>query len=350
MKYYWFNKICCVPGCGNTSTEGKGCVKEYFDLPAEPQARAKWLKAVLTKDGENLKVCEDHFKDDDIFRDKSNRKKLRLNSVPSTRLPTHICKTCLCTTVLPNTTGEFKPTLCTCLNVSTNSTSPLSPALSPLTIKKSRIRWSQDEKKILFRAIKDYGDAKFNNSQVRINWANVVARCRSNGCFGNEKELRTVWQNMRVNAAKVYKNDIFGSKLDRKVSRFIYGRPQNRSRNVTEGSSSLSDCPKRNMEVLTTDEDEGFREPPQSSSQYFPTDEEKSSGAINECETATFYNDDLLKTDTKKTELKNDSSEGASVDDDSDEYYSITDVEEVYNIKIRPTAMEVISLLSSDEE
>lgn len=62
MKYYWFNKICCVPGCGNTSTEGKGCVKEYFDLPAEPQARAKWLKAVLTKDGENLKVCEDHFK------------------------------------------------------------------------------------------------------------------------------------------------------------------------------------------------------------------------------------------------------------------------------------------------
>jgi len=64
---------------------------------------------------------------------------------------------------------------------------------------------------------------------------------RSNGCFGNEKELRTVWQNMRVNAAKVYKNDIFGSKLDRKVSRFIYGRPQNRSRNVTEGSSSLSE-------------------------------------------------------------------------------------------------------------
>lgn len=110
--------------------------------------------------------------------------------------------------------------------------------------------------------------------------------------------------------------------------------------------STFCSSPKRNMEVLTTDEDEGFREPPQSGGQYFPTDEEKSSGAINECETATFYNNELLKTDTKKTELKDDSSEDASVDDDSDEYYSITDVEEVYNIKIRPTAMEVSYFIS----
>lgn len=104
------------------------------------------------------------------------------------------------------------------------------------------------------------------------------------------------------------------------------------------------------MQLLTTDEDEGFREPPQSSSQYFPTDEEKSSGAINESETPTFYNDELLKTDTtntKKTELKDDSSVDVSIDDDSDEYYSITDVEEVYNIKIRPTAMEVSYFISA---
>lgn len=62
MKCYWFNKLCCVPECFNSSTEGEGCFKEYFDLPAESQARLKWLTAILTEDGEDLKVCEDHFK------------------------------------------------------------------------------------------------------------------------------------------------------------------------------------------------------------------------------------------------------------------------------------------------
>ncbi|XP_066141942.1 uncharacterized protein [Euwallacea fornicatus] len=363
MKYYWFNKICCVPGCGNTSTEGGGCSKEYFDFPAEPQARAKWLSAVCTHDREDLKVCEDHFKGEDIFKDKTNRKKLRLNSVPSAKLPSQMCVTCFSSSASLNDCSGLSSKTCDCNNAS--KTTQLTQPVLPLTIKKSRIRWSLEEKKILFKAVKDHGEAKFANSQVRINWASVVNHCRANRCFGNEKELRTVWQNMRVNASKVCKNQIFGSKLDRKVSRFLYGKPPTRSRNSTEDSSSTGESAnnKERKHSKGDSSDDEFEESGEGvMMHYFRAEEgeeqKDDEGIIKENDLCNNNNkNDDQKTDFNETKTNeacsNNVTEIFSTDEggeDSDEYYSITDVEEKFNIKIRPQPEEVISLLSSDDE
>jgi len=341
MKFYWFNKHCCVPECFNSSTEGEGCFKEYFDLPAEPQARSKWLKAVFVEDGENLKVCEEHFKDDDVFRDKNNRKKLRVNSVPSMKLPKHICTACLGAKDNLGQSLNFQPKQCRCNSPS----APLQPIYQLSSVsKRTRIKWTAEEKKTLLKAIKKYGDMKVGNSNLRINWANVVSHCRSNGCFGNEKELKSVWQNMRTNATKVYRNDIFGSRLDRKVSRFLYGKPSKKSRESPAAGSASNErfsSSQQNMDS-TDEEDEEFQEPiTHKIIQDFPEveDVEEISGQEEIGESRTRIEEEGEEEDE---------------DQDSEQYYTISDVEELFHIQIRPkppkAPMEVISLLSSDEE
>ncbi|ERL92072.1 uncharacterized protein LOC109540226 isoform X1 [Dendroctonus ponderosae] len=322
MKHYWFNKRCCVPECLNLSTEGEGCFKEYFDLPAEPQARRKWLYAILTEDGDDLKVCEDHFKEDDVFRDKNNRKKLSVNSVPSMKLPTRICACCLgaATPSVGPTAPHLK--VCKCNTLAALKT------IQNHSIKRTRTTWTAEEKLILFKAIKNYGDVKFRSHNIRINWANVVNHCRASGCFGNEKELKYVWQNMRANAIKVYKNNIFGSKLDRKVSKFLHGIAPK-----TPKLSSETECATVNMYELGDSKQDLQSEPA-----HQPMQESASNAAL-ECSTAA--------TDIKDEEEPHD----CCSEQESDEYYSISDVEELFQIKIRPNnAQEVISLLSSDDE
>ncbi|KAH1005257.1 hypothetical protein HUJ04_006272 [Dendroctonus ponderosae] len=286
MKHYWFNKRCCVPECLNLSTEGEGCFKEYFDLPAEPQARRKWLYAILTEDGDDLKVCEDHFKEDDVFRDKNNRKKLSVNSVPSMKLPTRICACCLgaATPSVGPTAPHLK--VCKCNTLAALKT------IQNHSIKRTRTTWTAEEKLILFKAIKNYGD------------------------------------NMRANAIKVYKNNIFGSKLDRKVSKFLHGIAPK-----TPKLSSETECATVNMYVLGDSKQDLQSEPA-----HQPMQESASNAAL-ECSTAA--------TDIKDEEEPHD----CCSEQESDEYYSISDVEELFQIKIRPNnAQEVISLLSSDDE
>ncbi|KAL1490606.1 hypothetical protein ABEB36_013270 [Hypothenemus hampei] len=355
MKLYWFNKICCVPGCTNSSTEGEGCFKEYFDLPAEPTARGRWLKAVLVEDNENLKVCEDHFKvqiiyvltikllvltsilsnicmrlwiteDEDVFRDKNNRKKLRLNSVPSTKLPEHICTTCLGSKFHLPTSPHFQLKLCRC-GVTTPNV--LLEQQTPPN-KRTHLKWSTLEKKTLFKAIRQYGDIRFGNNNIRINWANVLNNYRSNGCFGNEKELKVVWQNMRTNALKIYKNEIYGSKLDRKIARFLFGKSPQRIKTKNKDS---------NKDASSTDE-----EPLQETSMCKIQEDKQECNGTSAIEHSTLVTQEAKeKTDASMCDSNSDS-------DDSQEYYSITDIEDIFEIKIRPEPSQVISLVSSDDD
>lgn len=44
--------------------------------------------------------------------------------------------------------------------------------------RRSRFSWSKEERIVLFRLIKKYGQAKFTNNHIRINWNNVCKQSR----------------------------------------------------------------------------------------------------------------------------------------------------------------------------
>ncbi|XP_050303091.1 uncharacterized protein LOC126740934 isoform X2 [Anthonomus grandis grandis] len=256
-------------------------------------------------------------KDGDIFRDKSNRKKLRLNSVPSQKLPQNICMVCLGAKKKLEWVPEHKQVLCVC-----PPAQPLHTVISSPN-KRSRMSWSQDEKKTLFKGIKGHGDVKKVNSQCRINWAKVITYCRKNECFGNEKELRICWQNMKANAKKVYNCEMVGTKLERKICKYLYGKPQKKAvkANVQTKEESI-DTPSSEEEE---DEEPDLKMP--------------------------VLEPEVYTTDTNEEVKEKPDVVKETEDEDSDEYYSISDVEEKFQIRIRPyEAKDVISLLSSDED
>ncbi|XP_076259483.1 uncharacterized protein LOC143195870 [Rhynchophorus ferrugineus] len=216
MKDYWFNKKCCVPDCTNCSTMGEGCFKEYFDLPAELRARTRWLKAILAEDGDNLKVCEDHFDEHDIFLDKSNKKKLKINSTPSVLLPQVKCYDVIST---EKQSVRMSSPATQSLN---NKRFPVSKVSVPeKCTRRSRLSWSREERTILFRLIKKYGETKFSNNHIRINWKIVCEQSRNYDIFASEKDLKSAWQYLRVRAVKVANNEFLGTKLDKKVAKYI---------------------------------------------------------------------------------------------------------------------------------
>ncbi|CAG9766874.1 unnamed protein product [Ceutorhynchus assimilis] len=329
-QLYWFNKRCSVPDCSNSSTEGPGVNKEYFDLPAEPQARKRWLNAILIEDGDDLKICEDHFQETDVFRDKNNRKKLIINSVPSLLSKPNICTRCH-GLKNPSSVSSMSKT-CQCENSvltpkqppseksSDAVQSPEHPVFSN-TAKKPRLKWTTHEKNILFKVIKSYGEVKVG-AKIHINWRNVAIYCRAKGCFGNQNELRNVWQSMRINAVKVYRNEIFGSKLDRKVSRFLFGKAPRKNRRKITNNNNNNENDGVSKEIIDTSTTEG--------------DEQRKRQAM--IESAEKEELETIPTDstTESGIVVEDIEEYDAEEEDSDEYFTLSDVEDFYHIQIRP--------------
>ncbi|XP_030763931.1 uncharacterized protein LOC115888363 isoform X2 [Sitophilus oryzae] len=346
--FYWFNKKCCVPECFNCSTMGDGCLKEYFDLPAESQARTRWLQIILREDGENLTVCEDHFKDRDVFLDKNSRKKLNLNSTPSLKLPKFVCTTCLGTKCIRLDGVQKNVKVCKCHLQS-------KPKIAKVTVSDNRMssrnRMSQEQKIKLFKLIKKHGEVKHVKSTIRINWINVLKYSRKHGLLGTEKELRSVWQYLRIKAMRVFKKEAQGSKLERKISRFLHGK----GRGDAQLNNSTTDSPEKPEDKATStseSSDDLLDEPPIEENNITETETVNKSNNEQIEEETKQDEDKVIKQEIKseivsKTVQEMEDSGKESGSDSDDEYYSIDDIEKEYGIKLK-SETEVI-LISSDE-
>ncbi|XP_060535277.1 uncharacterized protein LOC132707434 [Cylas formicarius] len=216
MKFYWLTKKCFVPECTSAFVAGNECVKEFFGLPADCATKLKWLNAILVRDSAELKVCEEHFRVEDFFVDENKRKRLKASAVPSKKLPRFICRVCL--GWKKDVSNNYQENMCSCVIISD------AVAKEPAE-KRVRMFWSRKEKYALFGMVKTYGNMRVTaRGHFLIDWETVTYKYREYGFFGNEAELRSLWQSMKRRVKTLVKNQGMVQKLDKKIYRFLYGK------------------------------------------------------------------------------------------------------------------------------
>ncbi|XP_014240595.1 zinc finger protein 311-like [Cimex lectularius] len=82
------SRLCCVFGCDSQrATLGQA---DFFTLPKRKEAAfARWIRAVKLpgRIATDMAVCARHFRQEDFESDEGGRKKLKVDAIPSLRLP-----------------------------------------------------------------------------------------------------------------------------------------------------------------------------------------------------------------------------------------------------------------------